>query len=124
MRPATVFYDGDCPLCSAEIDIYRRLDGERALRFVDVARTDASLPSGLDRASALARFHVLGPDGDCLSGAAAFVALWRRLPRLAWLARIASAPGALPVIEFGYRIILPIRPRLARLFLSLRSFAR
>ena len=54
--------------------------------------------------------HVEQPDGSRLDGAAAFVAMWERLPGWRWLARIARLPGMLAVFEFAYRGFLRVRP--------------
>ena len=54
--------------------------------------------------------------GRVLSGAAAFVEVWTRLPRWRWAARAASLPGALAALELGYRIFLPVRPIISRVF--------
>ena len=32
-----VFYDGDCPLCTREVRLLRRLDKRKRIRFVDIA---------------------------------------------------------------------------------------
>lgn len=80
----TVFYDGACPLCRAEIDLYRRQDQGSALRLIDVSAPDAPLPPGLDRLTAVARFDALDPAGRLLSGAEAFGAVWDRLPAWRW----------------------------------------
>lgn len=111
----TVFFDGSCPLCRREIAVYRRLEPLGELRWADVSRPDTTLPPGLDRAAALARFHVALPGGELRSGAAAFVALWRVLPGWRWLARFASLPGVVPALEGAYRAFLRVRPRLQRL---------
>ena len=117
-RP-TVFYDGSCPLCRAEIGLYRRDPAGGALDYVDVCDAAARLPDGLDRRAALARFHVMAPSGAMLSGAAAFVEVWRTLPRWRWLARLASLPLALPLLEGAYRLFLHARPLLVRVFVLL-----
>lgn len=109
----TVYHDGSCPLCSAEIALYRRAAGD-SVAFVDVSRADAPLPEGLTPQAAMARFHVTDAAGETRSGAAAFVALWAQLPRWRWLARVARLPGLTPLLELGYRAFLPLRPHLAR----------
>jgi predicted DCC family thiol-disulfide oxidoreductase YuxK len=112
--PSTVYFDGSCPLCRAEIGYYRRQDDGRALCFVDVSLPTAAVPEGLTRGQAMARFHVRAPDGRLLSGAAGFVAVWGQLPRWRWAARAAALPGVLTLLELGYRLFLPVRPILSR----------
>lgn len=112
--PLTVLYDGACPLCRREIGHARRLAeraGDSALCFLDVsagAPIDPALAA--DRKALLARFHVQRADGSRLDGAAAFVAMWERLPGWRWLARIARLPGMLAVFELAYRGFLRVRP--------------
>lgn len=112
----TVLYDGECPLCRREIAHVKGLaerKSDSALCFVDISR-DAQGDSGFaaDRATLLARFHVQRADGSRLDGAAAFVAMWDRLPGWRWLARLASLPGMLPLMELAYRGFLHLRPML------------
>ena len=113
---STVFFDGSCPLCRAEIGYYRRKDQAGALCFVDVSETGAATPEGVTQRRALERFHVRSGDGRVLSGAAAFVEIWTRLPRWRWAAKAASLPGALAALELGYRMFLPVRPFISRVF--------
>ena len=113
---STVFFDGSCPLCRAEIGYYRRKDQDGALCFVDVSETGAVTPEGITQERAMERFHVRARDGRILSGAAAFVEVWTRLPKWRWAARAASLPGALAALELGYRMFLPVRPFISRVF--------
>lgn len=115
-----MFFDGSCPLCRAEIGMYENSAPEGALRFVDISEPATALPPDLDREKAMARFHVIGQDGRMLSGAAAFVALWRHLPGWRRVAGIASLPGMTPLLECGYRLFLHTRPGLVRLFVAAR----
>ena len=39
LSKSTVYFDGSCPLCQAEIGYYRRKDQAGALCFVDVSET-------------------------------------------------------------------------------------
>jgi len=113
---STVFFDGSCPLCRAEIGYYRRKDHAGAFCFVDVSEAGAAIPEGIIQQRALERFHVRSGDGRVLSGAAAFVEIWTRLPKWRWAARAASLPGALAALELGYRMFLPVRPFISRVF--------
>lgn len=106
-----VYYDGGCPLCRAEIATYQRTEGGDSLRWVDAnACGPHELGAGLQRNAALARLHVRRADGTLLSGAAAFAEIWASLPRWRWVARLARLPGALPLLERGYRLFLRVRP--------------
>ena len=115
----TVLYDGACPLCRREIAHARGLAEGRqgsALCFVDISRdADHGGTFAADRAHLLARFHVQRPDGSRLDGAAAFVAMWERLPGWRWLARGARLPGVLSLLEMAYRGFLVVRPLLQSL---------
>ena len=124
MKPAasddtlTVLYDGGCPLCRREIAHVQHLaqkQSDSGLCFADISRSDDTTVSDLERKALLARFHVQRADGSRLSGAAAFVAMWGRLPGWRWLARLAQLPGMLAVFEWGYNAFLRIRPALQRL---------
>ena len=113
---STVFFDGSCPLCRAEIGYYRRRDQGGALCFVDVSETGAPTPGGITQQRAMELFHVRARDGRVLSGAAAFVEVLTHLPKWRWAARAASLPGALTALELGYRTFLPVRPFISRVF--------
>jgi predicted DCC family thiol-disulfide oxidoreductase YuxK len=106
----TVYFDGACPVCRREIAHYRRLRGSDSIAWVDASSCDvAALGRGLDRSLVLSRFHVREDDGTLTSGAAAFIAIWRRLPAFAWLATLASFRPMPAVLEVGYRIFLRVR---------------
>lgn len=108
----TVYYDSACPVCRREIAHYRRRRGAGSVAWVDAATCDeAALGPGLDRARALARFHVRDADGVLVSGPLAFVAIWRRLPAFAWLAPVASWRPVLALLEAAYAVFLRARRR-------------
>ena len=92
----TVYFDGDCPVCSREIAVYRRLGGADAIEWVDAVLT---------------RFHLRAEDGRLISGAAAFVEIWRRLPALGLLAQLAARPRVLALLERLYLLFLRVRSR-------------
>jgi demethoxyubiquinone hydroxylase (CLK1/Coq7/Cat5 family) len=112
----TVLYDGGCPLCRREIahvqGLAKQCEGS-ALCFVDISsEAEGSVTHAAERQALLARFHVQRSDGSRLSGAAAFTAMWSRLPGWRWLAKLARLPGMLTLLEGAYRVFLKLRPGL------------
>ena len=117
----TVLYDGACPLCRREIAVYRDLKALQPVAWRDVSAPQCALPDGGSRDDYLARFHVQLGNGQVLSGAAAFVALWSVLPGWRWLGYIARLPGMMALLETTYRLFLRFRPRLQKLARWLES---
>lgn len=111
----TVYHDGSCPLCRAEIGQYRRARGAERIAFVDVSQPGVDPGFDLPRDKAMGRFHVRLPTGELRSGAAAFVEIWKVLPRWRPVAGVGKLPGALPAMELGYRAFSPFRPMLAKI---------
>lgn len=122
-----VFFDGGCPLCRREIGLYQRLssaNSSNTVGWVDVNSEavqsgENPLPDGLSQSQALARFHVAklstSSDPQLLSGAAAFVALWQRVPGWRWLGFVGALPGVTALLELAYRFFLLLRPRMQQL---------
>ena len=101
MGRMTVIYNDTCPICSREVDTYRR-DAEADGCDIAFNGLSSDLAAhGLDRESAARRFHVI-EDGERLAGLDAFLALWRRLPRWAWLARLVDRPVVRPMARLVY----------------------
>jgi hypothetical protein len=49
------------------------------------------------------------PDGQLVSGARAFAALWQTLPAFRLVGRVAALPGVVHGLEWGYRGFLKVR---------------
>ena len=105
--PLTVYYDGACPVCSREIGFYARRTGG-TVSYCNVAAEGRPEPD-LDREQALQRFHVRLPDGTLVSGAAAFLALWRQTPGFRLPARLLSARPIVAALDVAYGGFLRIR---------------
>jgi 3-demethoxyubiquinol 3-hydroxylase len=118
-RPSlTVFYDGACPLCRREIGVYRNLQplqGDASIGYADVSDTTLPLPVGTSQTQLLSRFHVQHDNGELISGAKAFIALWSALPGWRWLGLLGRLTGAALLMEGFYRFFLRARPMLQRL---------
>ena len=110
--PLTVYFDGACPVGSAEIAHFRRQPGARACQWIDAAAcVDDELGPGPTRDAALRRLHVRRADGELVDGMRGFAAFWQVLPRTTWLGRLASF-GPMPwLLDVAYSVFLALRPR-------------
>lgn len=72
---ATLFYDGNCPLCTREMARLAELKDD-GLRLQDIHQIDdyRGLP---DRATLLRNLHLKTADGNLLTGVDANVAAWQ-----------------------------------------------
>jgi predicted DCC family thiol-disulfide oxidoreductase YuxK len=108
-----VLYDGGCPLCRREIAHYRRLDRDERVHWLDLTSQEAGdLPAGIDRAEAMALFHVRDRHGRWAVGAYGFVTLWDNLPYYRHLARVVRSLRLSKLLDRVYRRFA--RWRLAR----------
>jgi len=100
----TVLYDGGCPLCSREIDHYRRIDKGTAIQWLDVSVMEESeIPLSLNREDTLKIFHVIDGNDKIYRGASGFIRLWDALPRYAWLSWLCRRLGIVPMMDWAYQ---------------------
>ena len=101
-----VLYNGECPVCSYEINHYAAYSERTGLpiRFEDLNR-DALDEWGLTPDAAARRLYVM-KDGQLHSGIPAFIVLWQDMPRYRWLARLVALPGVKPLACFTYDYVL------------------
>lgn len=108
----TVFYDGNCLVCSSEMEHYRRRDRAGRLAFVDIGAAGFD-PAAYGRSAAdfQARLHVCTPDGRWLLAVDAFLALWDVLPGRGYrlLRRLVGARPVRPLADLGYRFFARYR---------------
>lgn len=93
-----VLYNGECPVCSLEINHYKKYTWDNLIdvEFEDLNNTDLE-PWGVTQEEAEQRLHV-EDDGTVYSGVDAFIRLWNHMPRYKALAHIAQTPG---LYQFG-----------------------
>ncbi|MEM6635451.1 MAG: DUF393 domain-containing protein [Pseudomonadota bacterium] len=102
----TVLYNSSCPVCAHEIGIYRAYsEGKNLpLDFRDIDAGDLAA-FGLTPDDAARRLHVIDK-GEVVAGIPAFIALWSKMPRFRWLARIVSLPVIHPLAVLIYEYLL------------------
>ncbi len=105
----TVYYNGACPICGAEVRHYQALaaTSEAPLAWVDISREPGALNAwGIDGDGAKRRLYARQAGGDLVGGVEAFVLLWHRLPRYRWLAALTQAPVVRPFAGWLYERVL------------------
>lgn len=108
-----VFYDGACPLCDREISFYRCRRGAENVSWVDVSGDlHGEVAPGLSKDRALARFHVMQPDGTLVSGGRAFAELWAALPGFRPWGRLFRHRPLTWLLNHAYDRFLGFRPQL------------
>jgi predicted DCC family thiol-disulfide oxidoreductase YuxK len=107
----TVWYDGNCPICSQEIGWLKR-QTDASVTYVDLT-TATVLP--LERSALMRRFHAQELNGPLLSGVDAFAALWHRSNFLKPLSSAAQFPVFRWILKLSYECFLRFRPILQRL---------
>lgn len=107
MEDTRVLYNDTCPICSFEIDAYRRRAIQEGLPL-QFDTLDQAAMWGIGPEQAARRLHVL-QGGKVLSGVPAFRALWAEMPHLQWLARLTGRPfiGAAAVTLYD-KLLAPV----------------
>ncbi|MFN9746967.1 MAG: thiol-disulfide oxidoreductase DCC family protein [Betaproteobacteria bacterium] len=114
LYPLTIYYDGTCPRCTAEIDNLRLRDADARLRFVDCSPADFVSPiPGADRSALMNVIHAVGAQGTVLLAVDVFEAAYRAVG-LPWVSRVLVHPFLRPVADRVYPWIVRNRYRLPR----------
>jgi predicted DCC family thiol-disulfide oxidoreductase YuxK len=116
LQKLTLFYDGACPLCQAEILFLSGRNQAGLLNFVDInSKAYDPLKVGVSCEEALAAMYGQYADGTLIHGVTVFPEAYRRadLPTLAW---IFSRKSMQPVLKMGYRFFAKNRHAISRVF--------
>ena len=115
LQKLTLFYDGACPLCQAEILFLSGRNKAHLLGFIDInsAQYDP-MKVGVSCEQALAAMYGQYADGTLINGVSVFPEAYRRadLPFLAW---IFSRPVLQPMLQVGYRFFAKNRHAISRI---------
>lgn len=105
LKPSlTVFHDGECPVCNAEVTVMSRLDKLGQINWVDINSDDyKTAEKDFSYSEAMREIRVQNHDtGETLAGVDGFLAVWSRLP--------------------GYRRLVPFFRRYPLALRGLRAF--
>ena len=106
MDPHRLAYDADCGPCSRFKRVVGVLDSRRRIAPISLARADADgILDGVPASRRHSSFHLVAPDGQVLSGAAAIPALVRMLPGGRIPSLMLMAPGVPRAVRFVYQTL-------------------
>jgi len=103
LEKLTLFYDGACPLCQAEIVFLSKRNQAGLLHFVDINSSNYDANQvGVSCDQALASMYAQYESGTLINGVEVFLQAYKRanLPVLVWL---FSRPYLRPVLNLAYR---------------------
>ena len=87
-----MLYDGQCPICSREVAMLTRRNGEGRLAFEDISDPAFDpLKYGLTLSQVIGSMHAVRSDGTVLSGIDVFAELYDHVG-WTWLSRIIRWP--------------------------------
>ena len=112
MNKLTILYNDQCPVCTFEINHYRKLCAKNKidLGFEKISEQGPMLTiSDLSVQEAKRRLHVKTESGELKAGVDAFLALWNRMPGYRILGKIVALPGIYRVSNWIYdRALAPL----------------
>ena len=75
-----VYFDGNCGLCSKEINYYRKIDKKNIFEWVNIYTHDTDLKKfGITKSEALMELHALDENGKMYKGVDSFILIWKNL---------------------------------------------
>jgi predicted DCC family thiol-disulfide oxidoreductase YuxK len=110
----TIYYDGQCPLCVAEVTFLQSRNATGKLAFVDITQPNfAQAGHHISCEAAMAQIHGRTADGQVLVGVTVFAAAYKlaKLPVIAWL---LSRRWLMPVLQPAYVLFAKHRQAISR----------
>jgi predicted DCC family thiol-disulfide oxidoreductase YuxK len=103
--PVRVFYDGNCSVCSAEIEHYLRKDQNSRLVGVDISSHDFN-PAlyNIPVADFMYELHVIDNSGYVYRGVESFWAIWQAFPASTLYGFLGSVVTA-PLLNLAARLL-------------------
>ena len=102
----TVYYDDQCPLCTREINFYKRKIEPKDAHWEAISNINEEK---IDKGKALEKLHVSDSNGNLFVGTDAFIEIWARVPQLNKIAKVMKMPIFKIFLEICYEIFLILR---------------
>ena len=98
-----VYFNNSCNICKTEINLYKK-QNVKDIEWVDITNNkNAELETQKNNKTLLRRLHV--KDGnDIISGAEAFLLVWKKIPKYKFLYKFFKTPLIFNLFSFFYEI--------------------
>ena len=99
-----VYFNNSCNICRAEIDLYKK-QNIKEIEWIDITdNKSAELETLKDDKALLRRLHI--KDGEkIISGAEAFLLVWKKIPKYKFLYTFFKIPIIFTLFSYFYEII-------------------
>ena len=99
-----VYFNNSCKICKAEIDLYKK-EKIQEIDWIDITNNNlAEKETSKNSKELLRRLHV--KEGDkVIQGAAAFLVLWKKMPKYKFLYKFLKLPVIYNLFSFTYEIV-------------------
>ena len=99
-----VYFNNSCKICKAEINLYKK-EKIQEIDWIDITDNKlAEKETSKNSKELLRRLHV--KEGDkIIQGAAAFLMLWKKMPKYKFLYKFLKLPIIFNLFSFGYEIV-------------------
>tara|TARA_R110002096_G_C14661614_1_gene728112 strand:- start:33555 stop:33932 length:378 start_codon:yes stop_codon:yes gene_type:complete len=100
-----VFYDDRCPLCSKEIDYYKRIAPSTVIVWCGISQHISVLEKNdISYLESLKILHVINTEGKLYRGVDAFILIWQHIIGWRWFAKVVKLPLIYHVSKALYSI--------------------
>jgi|TARA_B110001452_G_C15060905_1_gene370325 predicted DCC family thiol-disulfide oxidoreductase YuxK len=99
-----VYFNNSCKICKAEINLYKK-EKIQEIDWIDITDNKlAEKETSKNSKELLRRLHV--KEGDkIIQGAAAFLMLWKKMPKYKFLYKFLKLPIIFNLFSFGYEVV-------------------
>ena len=100
-----ILYDGNCGLCSKEINYYKKIDKKNVFEWINVYTDDFYLKKlAILKTEALMELHAIDKEGNVYKGVDSFILIWKNLSFL-WsiLGILVSFYPIYVIAKFAYK---------------------
>jgi predicted DCC family thiol-disulfide oxidoreductase YuxK len=99
-----VYFNNSCNICRAEINLYKK-QNIKNIEWVDITNNkSAEIETNKNDKALLRRLHI--KDGEkVISGAEAFLLVWKKIPKYKFLYNFLKIPIIFTLFSLSYEII-------------------